>query len=202
MEEHAGSLGWPHYVVLNMPGEIEAPRMNWTFLVTSLADSFAWPVSLLIILFMFRASIINLINRLENLKWGDREARFAKEVNENIRDSVNYIAKENINNLIIYSSPREMIASIFDELKKSTISFLKREYKIEENVQYVTAKQLNVILEEYFKNSKIKKEKIINTWSMAERYNFYDNSFHPSWSDAEKYAVLAKESKSIIDNLR
>jgi len=46
----------------------------------TLAQAVAWPLALLVVALLFRAQIVALAHRLDELRWGDKSARFTRRL--------------------------------------------------------------------------------------------------------------------------
>jgi hypothetical protein len=56
--------------------------MGWLEFVSSMTGSLAWPIAAVIIAGIFRKQITNLLQRLNELGWGDAKAKFTKELDK------------------------------------------------------------------------------------------------------------------------
>ncbi len=57
--------------------------------LTNIIDSLAWPVAALVIVWLLKTELTQLLSRLSNLKWKDLEADFSKGVEEFERQVIN-----------------------------------------------------------------------------------------------------------------
>jgi hypothetical protein len=54
--------------------------MDWLGWTASVLGSLAWPLSALVIALIFRRPLLALLARLDELSWGDKSARFARQL--------------------------------------------------------------------------------------------------------------------------
>jgi hypothetical protein len=52
--------------------------MDWNQFIASLVESFTWPISILLLLYLFKSEIGKLIQKLAHLKYKDLELEFEK----------------------------------------------------------------------------------------------------------------------------
>ncbi len=56
--------------------------MDWLTFISQMTQALAWPVSLAIVLLLYRESLLQLVSRLVGVKMGDFEATFASETRQ------------------------------------------------------------------------------------------------------------------------
>ncbi|BEU99685.1 hypothetical protein [Novosphingobium olei] len=57
-----------------------AGSMLWFDRLVTLAGALAWPLALVLVALLFRAHWIALLHRLDELRWGDKSARFSRRL--------------------------------------------------------------------------------------------------------------------------
>ena len=57
-----------------------AGSMLWLDRLVALAGALAWPLALVLVALLFRAQWIALLHRLDELRWGDKSARFSRRL--------------------------------------------------------------------------------------------------------------------------
>lgn len=64
-----------------------ATSFPWLDRLIALTGALAWPVALLAIALLYRAQLVALLHRLDELRWGDKSARFARRLDRLERTS-------------------------------------------------------------------------------------------------------------------
>ena len=54
----------------------------WLDFTSSIIDSLMWPIIILILALIFRASIVRLLDRIASVSWGDKKVNFDRELDE------------------------------------------------------------------------------------------------------------------------
>ncbi len=89
--------------------------------ISSLVNSLAWPISLVIILIIFRKYIIKIIPSIEKLKYKDFEVEFSKTMKELMDKSKEDIEKQSIKENKLKISAENKLFGLVDISPRSAI---------------------------------------------------------------------------------
>lgn len=54
--------------------------LDWVDRGIQIAGVLVWPLAILVVALLFRAQIVTLVARIDELRWGDKSARFARQL--------------------------------------------------------------------------------------------------------------------------
>lgn len=99
--------------------------MNTYELVSSVVDSLAWPISVLIIILILKSPINKLFNNLSRLKYNELEMDFLKgletvdeNLHENVSPNIEQIEKNSEMELLISSNPVSAVLISFKNIEE------------------------------------------------------------------------------------
>lgn len=181
--------------------------MDWLTFFSSLVNSTAWPISIVLIVWWLKDYIKKLIPYTSKFKYGELEIEFGKELEE-LKNEKDKLQKEqptetitNTNNAYVNkdsleTSPRTIIIESWVALEFTAFSNAKH-YKLIDSDKHIP---LMKVLKLYEEKQVLQKEeiKIIHKLQQLRNQAVHEISFEISYNEAEEYSKLAREMEETI----
>lgn len=180
--------------------------MDWLTFFSSLVDSIAWPLAILIIVWWLKDYIKKLIPYTSKLKYGDLEIEFGEKLaelkveTEKLKKEHPAIALPEVNKEYLDKdtsniSPRTAIVEAWIALELTAFNFAKH-YNIVDTDKQPFIK----ILKLYEEKQILQKDEIevIRKLQKLRNQALHESSFDISQKEAEEYSRLARDMEEII----
>lgn len=171
--------------------------------IVKIIDSLAWPITVLIIIFIFRKNIISLIPTLTRLKYKEFELEFDKELEKLNIDTKNKIPKSSETNENSYyiekvrkTTPRAAILESWLELESNIISMCMNLNLVKSGDSMNFIKLINKLKEENI----ISNEDLLHIHKLRDLRNksVHNFEFNISEKEAAKFLEVSRNLADII----
>ncbi|WP_419782896.1 hypothetical protein [Malaciobacter marinus] len=171
--------------------------------IVKIIDSLAWPITVLIIIFIFRKNIISLIPTLTKLKYKEFELEFDKELEKLNIDTKNKIPESSIKNENNYyieqvrkTTPRAAILDSWLELESNITSMCINLNLVSSSSSINFIKLINKLKEENI----ISNEDLLNIHKLRDLRNksVHNFEFNISEKEAAKFLEVSRNLADII----